>query len=77
MGGSHLPLPHQGEQIQVGIEAEDVDVAPGDPDVKYDGALVGVHGAPPPAGASGGRGGRTRHEEEHKGDEGKRGEDDE
>jgi len=76
--GGHLPLPPQGEQIQVGVESKDVDAAPGAPGVEYDGALVGVDGAPPPAGGGGGGlGGRTRHEEEHEGDEGERGEDDE
>lgn len=65
------------EQIEVGVEAEDVDAAPGAPGVENDGVLVGVEGAPPPAGGGGGGGGGARHEEEDEGDEGERGEYDE
>jgi hypothetical protein len=67
------------DEIQVGVEAEDVDAAAGAPRVEDDGVLLGprgaVQGADLPGGGVGG--GRARHEEEHEGDERERREDDE
>lgn len=68
------------DQIQVGVEAEDVDAAAGAPGVEYDGVLLtpgggggAVQGPGPPGRGSrrggGGGGGRSRHEEEDEGDE--------
>jgi hypothetical protein len=71
-----LDLAANVDEIQVGVEAEDVDAAAGAPGVEDDGVLVGPGRAGPP-GAGRGAGGQARHEEEHEGDERERGEDDE
>jgi hypothetical protein len=67
------------DEIQVGVEAEDVDAAAGAPRVEDDGVLLRARGAGQGADLPGGGvgGGRARHEEEHEGDERERREDDE
>jgi len=64
------------DEIQVRVEAEDVDAAAGAPGVEDDGVLVSPRGPGPP-GDTRGAGGRARHEEEDEGDERERCEDDE
>lgn len=64
------------DEIQVGVEAEDVDAAAGAPGVEDDCVPVGP-GGPGPPGDARGAGGRARHEEEDEGDERERGEEDE
>jgi hypothetical protein len=65
------------DEIQVAVEAEDVDAAAGAPGVEYDGVLAGPRDGealvPDPSSC----GGRARHEEEHERDERDRREDDE
>jgi hypothetical protein len=64
------------DEIQVGVEAEDMDAAAGATGVEDNGVPV-CPGRPGPPGAAHGASGRAWHEEEDERDERERGEDDE